>query len=67
MKNNATRLVIISGIICFLFGGVLGYAVRSHAKLTPKEFEHQLSRLSGQETVELVKVLNGALTKPKEK
>lgn len=66
MKDNATRFVFITGIICFLVGGVLGYVVRSKAKLTPKEFEYQLRRLDGRETVEPVKVLDRALTKPRE-
>ena len=60
MKDNATRLMIITGIICFLVGGVVGYVVRSKAKMTPKEFEHQLSRLDSRETGELVAVLERA-------
>ena len=67
MKDNATRFVMITGIICFLAGGVLGYGIHSRAKLTPKEFEHRLSRLNGRETVELVKVLDRVLSEPREK
>ena len=67
MKDNATRFVIITGIICFLAGGVLGYGIHSRARLTPKEFEHQLSRLNGRETADLVKVLEHALSEPREK
>jgi hypothetical protein len=67
MKDNATRFVTITGIICFLAGGVLGYGSHSQAKLTPKEFERQLSRLNGRETVELVKVLDRVLSEPREK
>jgi hypothetical protein len=66
MKDNVTRFMIITGIICFLIGGVLGYVIRSKAKMTPKEFEYQLSRLDGRETAELVKVLDRALSEPRE-
>jgi len=63
MKDYATRLIIVTGIICFLAGGVLGYGIHSRAKLTPKKFEQQLSRLNDREIFELVKVLE----KPREK
>jgi hypothetical protein len=67
MKDNTTRFVMITGIVCFLAGGVMGYGIHSRAKLTPKEFEHRLSRLNGRETVELVKVLDRVLSEPREK
>jgi len=66
MKDNATRLALITGIICFLAGGILGYAIRSKAKITPAEFRHQLSRLNGREASELVKVLERSLSEPRE-
>ena len=60
MKVNPTQLAIISCIICFLVGGAAGYLVRSKARLTPKEFAHQLTRLDSRETGELIAVLERA-------
>lgn len=66
MNKNATLPLILIGIICFIIGGSVGYAVRSHAKLTPEAFEHQLAHLTGPETVELSRILNQALMKPRD-
>ena len=60
MKDNIARLMLISCIACFLVGGLVGYMARSKIKMTPKQFEDQLSRLDSRETAELVAVLQRA-------
>src|SRR5437899_11342865 len=34
MKNNATRLLIITGLMSFLIGGIFGYMIRSKVEPT---------------------------------
>ena len=49
--------MIITGIICFLAGGVVEYMLHSKGKMTAREFEQEVSRVNGRETGELVAVL----------
>jgi hypothetical protein len=53
-------LMIITCTICLFGGGLLGYVLRSRAKMSLQEFEHQLSRLDSRETSELIEVLERA-------